>query len=158
MEKHMKKILFLAAACLALTTLAPSSQAAPTFANGVREAKPTPVQNETLDFELTNQIQLEGTSLVIEEVWIAPHSQVEWGDNILEAGLDYDDSASVTFHPEAEATCWDMAVKVEGVEAPFVWTEGFDLSQVTSIVLELNDEGLPSAAVTPAGSYGCGEE
>lgn len=156
----MKKILFFAvtAACLSLTTITPSSQAAPTPATGIQKAHPTPVENAALDFQLTNQIQYDGTSLLIEEVWIAPHSQVEWGANILDQPLDYDDSASVSFHPEAEASCWDMAVKVEGIDEPFVWTKGFDLSQITSIVLELNDDGLPAAAVTPSGTYGCSDE
>jgi len=85
-----------------------------------------------LDFVLVNK-----TGYDIENVYVAPSKQREWGDDIMGKELLEDgDSVEITFDGSEKTKKWDIYVTWLGYEADEdrYWT-GFDLSKINEITL-----------------------
>lgn len=82
-----------------------------------------------LDFKLVNS-----TGWSIKEVYVAPNSSDEWGDDILKEPLKDGEVLEVKFHPKATATKWDFKIVwVDGGKS-VVW-HGYKLTDIEKITL-----------------------
>lgn len=92
------------------------------------QALPARADDGELDFTLANQ-----TGYRIKEIYIAPSSSTDWGDNILSKPLENDDSIAVTFGAQARAEHWDIRIVWIGPGADVVWKRCTlsDISKVT---------------------------
>jgi hypothetical protein len=92
----------------------------------------TPVENAALDFQLSN-----ATGHSIAGLYISPTGVDTWGDNILPGGDFADgDALAISFHPDAEATSWDMRADwADDSEEAYVYWIGLDLPTIHSLTL-----------------------
>lgn len=81
------------------------------------------------DFTLHNE-----TGKEVKELYIGPHSDDEWGEDVLtDDTLETGDAVEISFDPEEEADSWDIKVVFrDGKEA--VWTK-LILTNITDITL-----------------------
>ena len=87
-----------------------------------------------LDFQLVNS-----TGYSIKEVFIAPTSTTEWGDNILKAALKDGETLKVSFHPKATATKWDLRIVWEDDGKAVMWTD-YKLTDIEKITLKYDED------------------
>jgi hypothetical protein len=85
-----------------------------------------------LDFNLTNM-----TGYTIKDIFIAPTTQREWGDDVLGRDMLYhEETVEIEFHPGETAKKWDIYVTWDGYESSEdVYWIGFDLSKISAITL-----------------------
>ena len=131
----------LSAIFLMIATPAISAMAAPsqTTFNGrlasYQGAKP--MQNATLDFELVNN-----TGFNLSGLYLGPTGTDSWGDNILEEDLESGQSVDISFHPEAEATKWDLradwSMEDEEDSQEYVYWIGLSLDEISRLTLSYN--------------------
>jgi len=94
-----------------------------------------------LDFKLVNS-----TGYTIKELYIAPSSSKDWGENILKKKLQDGETLAITFHPKATATKWDICITWEDGGEQVTW-EGNKLTEITKITLKYNDKTGATTAV-----------
>lgn len=87
-----------------------------------------------LDFTLVNS-----TGYAIKEVYVAPTSSDEWGENIMKAVLKDGQELKVSFHPKATATKWDLRIVWEDDGKAVIWTD-YKLTDIEKITLKYNEE------------------
>lgn len=90
------------------------------------------------DFTLHNK-----TGKEIKEIYIAPHADDEWGEDVMgDDVLEDGDEVEIEFDPKEEAESWDMRVVFRDGKAT-VWTK-LMLNDITDITLSYKD-GKPWA-------------
>lgn len=87
-----------------------------------------------LDFTLVNS-----TGYSIKEVYVAPTSSDEWGDNIMKSVLKDGQQLKVSFHPKATATKWDLRIVWEDDGKAVVWHD-YKLTDIEKITLKYNED------------------
>ncbi len=101
------------------------------------------VQAESdMDFTLVN-----ATGYQINEVYIAPSSSEEWGEDILDDVLENGNYADVTFHPAANRVkTWDLMVVWDDGSPDTFW-RGLKLAEINQITLKYNRKTDEATAV-----------
>ncbi len=89
------------------------------------------------DFTLVNC-----TAYAIDEVYIAPSSSTNWGNDVMGQGtLPPKSYVAISFHPAASAAKWDMMIKWAPIGgqtyAPEVW-KNLDLAKIHQLNLFYN--------------------
>lgn len=99
-----------------------------------------------LNFELKNN-----TGYTITALYLSPHSQASWGNNVLNTVIEEGDV--ISFHAPARATnrYWDLKV-VYSNGSTEEWLGGFNLASIYDITLYYDDEGTAQAYYTYATS------
>lgn len=87
-----------------------------------------------LDFTLVNS-----TGYSIKEVYVAPTSSDEWGENIMKSVLKDGQQLKVSFHSKATATKWDLRIVWEDDGKAVVWHD-YKLTDIEKITLKYNEE------------------
>lgn len=90
-----------------------------------------------LDFELINK-----TGYTIKDIYIAPTTEREWGDDIMGRDLlKHNESVDIVFDAGEVVTKWDIYVTWDGYESDEdVFWIGFDLSTISQITLFYNEK------------------
>ncbi len=90
-----------------------------------------------LDFDLINK-----TGYTIKDIYVAPTTQREWGDDIMGKQLLKDgETVEISFDSGETAHKWDIYVTWDGYEADEdVFWIGFDLSIIEEITLFYNEK------------------
>ncbi len=90
------------------------------------------------DFTLHNE-----TGKTIKEVYIAPHSDEEWGEDVMgDDVLENGEEVDIEFDPKEKADSWDMRVVFSDGKVT-VWTK-LMLTDITDVTLSYKD-GKPWA-------------
>lgn len=95
-----------------------------------------------LDFKLVNS-----TGYSIKEIFVAPTSTTEWGDNIIKAPLKDGEVLDVAFHPKATATKWDLRIVWEDDGKAVIWTD-YKLTDIEKITLKYDEASGKTTAKT----------
>src|ERR1700759_1831714 len=95
-----------------------------------------------LDFKLVNS-----TGYSIKEVYIAPTSTTDWGDNILKEHLKDGETLKVTFNPKATATKWDFRI-VWADDGKAVFWSDYKLTDIETITLKYDEATGKTTAKT----------
>ena len=95
-----------------------------------------------LDFTLVNS-----TGYSIKEVYVAPSSSTDWGDDILKKPLQDGQKLKVTFHRKATATKWDISIVWEDCGKSVVWY-GYKLTDIEKITLLYDEKSGKTTATT----------
>lgn len=137
-------LLSAAALMMGFSTMAQSAQAS-TNNPLLMEYKATPMQNETLDFDLMNE-----TGYNIGGLYLSPTSEQNWGPNILPENLASGSGVHISFAPEASATKWDLradwlAEENDG-EPGYVYWIGLNLDQITTLTLYYDEASGKTSA------------
>jgi hypothetical protein len=103
---------------------------------------PAHADNAALDFTLVN-----ATGYGIKEIYIAPTSESDWGDNIISKPMENGDSLAITFDPKAEAQYWDIKIVWVDEGADVVWKK-CKLSDISKITLHYNRDTDETSATT----------
>jgi hypothetical protein len=134
----MKKFLLLSV--LSSLLILPTSQAMATSTPAVSTPMHAKAVDElNLDFVLQN-----ATGYDISGIQISPTSEEDWGKNILKGKLKDGGSASISFHPEAEAEYWDLQITFSDGEVVY-WTE-LNLTEISKLTLYYDDESGETSA------------
>ena len=90
------------------------------------------------DFTLHNE-----TKKTIKEVYIDPHSEDEWGDDVMgDDVLENGEEVEMSFEADEDATSWDMKIVFADGKSS-VWTK-LQLTKITDITLSYKN-GKPWA-------------
>jgi hypothetical protein len=85
------------------------------------------------DFTLVNK-----TGVVLTKVFVSPHDEKEWGEDIMGSDVLADDgSVEIKFHRDETAENWDLKV-VDKDGHEIVW-EKLKLTEINKIKLHLED-------------------
>lgn len=86
------------------------------------------------DFTLVN-----GTGIVIDKVFVSPHDQDKWGDDVLGRDVLGDNEAcEIKFHRDEEAADWDL--KIVDREGNQIEWEGLHLPTIHKVTLKYEDK------------------
>jgi hypothetical protein len=81
------------------------------------------------DFTIVNK-----TGVVIDQVYVTPHSANEWGEDILgRDALDKGEECNIQFHPKENECIWDLKI-IDQAGGDIEW-ESIDLCKATKITL-----------------------
>jgi hypothetical protein len=123
----------------------PATSPTATPAGAATPANPNPAETSAegaQDFTLVN-----AAGLTISDVYISPHSEANWGPDIM--GQDVlEDGASVDikFHPATKAALWDL--KVTDTKGTAVIWESLNLLEISKVTIHIQD-GKPTATTEP---------
>jgi hypothetical protein len=90
-----------------------------------------------LDFDLVNK-----TGYTIKDIYVAPTTERNWGDNIMGRQLLHDgETVEISFEAGETAHLWDIYVTWDGYESSEdVYWIGLDLSEISEISLFYNEK------------------
>ena len=97
-------------------------------------------QQADQDFRLVNK-----TGVVINALFVTPHSSKEWGDDIL--GVDTlaaNGDLEITFHPHETAKLWDL--RVEDADGNYIEWDSLNLLKIAKVTLYYKNS-TPTAIV-----------
>ena len=118
----MKRVMFVCLAMLAVSGAA------------------VPATGPVLDFSLINK-----TGLTIEEVYVSPSDDDEWGEDVMGRDvLDNDDQVDISFSRGETKCSWDLKV-IDADKDAVVW-ESLDLCKASEITLKYKGK-RPTAVV-----------
>ena len=136
----MKVLVFLAIVLVSVGSTAFSTKEYPAIGKECRI-----VSGENLDFLLINK-----TGYDIEDIYVAPTTERNWGDDIMGKDLlENEASVEITFDGGETAKKWDIYVTWKGYEADEdVFWIGLDLSEISEITLFYDAESGKTWAQT----------
>ena len=86
-----------------------------------------------LDFTLKNR-----TGQTIRELYISPHTEDKWGEDVLGADvLEDGEETAISFDPAEEAEVWDLKVVISDTQS-ITW-ENLTLTEITKVTLRWID-------------------
>jgi hypothetical protein len=108
----------------------------------IAQVMPVHADNDKLDFTLVNK-----TGYGIKEIYIAPSSQTDWGDNIISKPLENGDELAISFNPKEKAEHWDIRIVWVDEGADVIW-KNCKLSEINKITLHYDRATDETTAVT----------
>jgi hypothetical protein len=99
-----------------------------------------------LNFALKNN-----TGYTIAALYLSPHSQASWGNNVLNTVIEEGDVISFRAPARATSRYWDLKVVYSNGSSE-EWLGGFNLASIYNITLYYDDEGTAQAYYTYASS------
>jgi hypothetical protein len=103
---------------------------------------PAHADNEDLDFTLANK-----TGYGIREIYIAPSSSTDWGDNLISKPMGNGGQLAITFSAKAKAEQWDIRIVWVNQGTDVVWKK-CRLNEISKFTLRYNHDTDETSAET----------